>query len=171
MTLTASTEGAQLPRHDARKPDGCRVMGILNVTPDSFSDGGRFLATERAVSHGMAMWSADAAVVDVGGESTRPGAQRVSVDIELARVVPVVEQLTARGVAVSIDTTRAAVADAAVQAGAVLVNDVSAGLADPCMARTVARLEVPWVLTHWRGHSKDMHRAAVYRDVVTEVQE
>lgn len=169
MTLTAPAAHLHQRRAGALDPGSCRVMGILNVTPDSFSDGGHFLATENAVRHGMQLWSAGAHLVDVGGESTRPGAERVCVDTELARVVPVIEQLASRGVAVSIDTTRAAVAEAAVCAGAVLVNDVSGGLADHCMARTVARLNVPWVLTHWRAHSRNMHRAAVYRDVLAEV--
>lgn len=165
MTLTAPTASLLQRRACALDPGSCRVMGILNVTPDSFSDGGQFLATENAVRHGMQLWSAGAHLVDVGGESSRPGAERVRVDTELARVVPVIEQLSSRGVAVSIDTTRAAVAEAAVRSGAALVNDISGGLADPSMARTVARLDVPWVLTHWRGHSRNMH----YGDVVAEV--
>ncbi|NEK59412.1 dihydropteroate synthase [Geodermatophilus sabuli] len=144
-------------------------MGIVNVTPDSFSDGGRYAATGPAVAHGLALAAAGADYVDVGGESTRPGAGRVEADEELRRVVPVVTELVAAGVAVSIDTTRARVAEAAVAAGAVVVNDVSGGLADPAMARTVADAGVPWVLMHWRGHSRQMYAPAVYGDVVAEV--
>lgn len=169
MTVTASRSVLAPLLADPENWGGCRVMGILNVTPDSFSDGGHFLSTDRAVRWGKQMCSAGAYLVDVGGESTRPGAERISVDTELARVIPVIEQLASCGVTVSIDTTRAAVAEAAVTAGAVMVNDVSGGLADPSMARTVASLNVPWVLTHWRGHSRNMHRVAVYRDVVSEV--
>ncbi|NYJ07273.1 dihydropteroate synthase [Petropleomorpha daqingensis] len=148
----------------------CRVMGILNVTPDSFSDGGRYGSPEAAVAHGVQMACSGADYVDVGGESTRPGAGRVDVDEELARVVPVVAELTRRGVAVSVDTTRARVAAAAVEAGAVLVNDVSGGLADPDMAAVVAATGVPWVLMHWRGHSADMYAPATYDDVVADVR-
>ncbi|WP_104526310.1 dihydropteroate synthase [Blastococcus atacamensis] len=152
------------------RADRCLVVGILNVTPDSFSDGGRYDSTDAAVAHGRAMAAAGADSVDVGGESTRPGAGRVDVDEELRRVVPVVAELAAAGVAVSIDTTQARVAEAALRAGAVLVNDVSGGLADPDMARLVADAGVPWVLMHWRGHSRDMYAAASYRDVVGEVR-
>jgi dihydropteroate synthase len=148
----------------------CRVMGILNVTPDSFSDGGRYGSAEAGVAHGVDMAGRGADFVDVGGESTRPGARRVDADDELARVVPVVAELTRRGVAVSVDTTRARVAAAAVEAGAVLVNDVSGGLADPDMARVVADTGVRWVLMHWRGHSADMYAPAAYDDVVAEVR-
>ncbi|MFJ9582325.1 dihydropteroate synthase [Streptomyces acidicola] len=144
-------------------------MGVVNVTPDSFSDGGLYVTTDAAVTHGLALRSAGADYVDVGGESTRPGADRVDLADELKRVVPVVRELAAAGVPVSIDTTRAAVADAAVAAGAVLVNDVSGGLADPAMARVVAAAGVPWVLNHSRGASRDMYAAAVYDDVVREV--
>ncbi|RBY90494.1 dihydropteroate synthase [Blastococcus sp. TBT05-19] len=145
-------------------------MGILNATPDSFSDGGRYDSTGAAVAHGLALAAAGADSVDVGGESTRPGARRVPVEEELRRIVPVVTELARAGVAVSIDTTRARVAAAALEAGAVLVNDVSGGLADPGMARVVADAGVPWVLMHWRGHSRDMYAAASYRDVVGEVR-
>ncbi|TFV48494.1 dihydropteroate synthase [Blastococcus sp. TF02A-35] len=145
-------------------------MGILNVTPDSFSDGGRHGSAAAAVAHGLAMVAAGADHVDVGGESTRPGAGRVPADEELRRVLPVVAELAAAGVAVSIDTTRARVAAAALEAGAVLVNDVSGGLGDPDMARVVADAGVPWVLMHWRGPSRDMAAAASYRDVVGEVR-
>ncbi|WP_249350983.1 dihydropteroate synthase [Microbispora sp. H10836] len=147
----------------------CLVMGVLNVTPDSFSDGGLYERMTAAVAHGALMWEAGADYVDVGGESTRPGAERVTPAEELRRVLPVVERLAAAGIAVSIDTTRAAVAEAAVAAGAVLVNDISGGLADPAMARVVAEARVPWVLNHSRGTSRDMYSAAVYTDVVREV--
>ena len=146
-------------------------MGVLNVTPDSFSDGGRWLATDAAIAHGAALAAAGADYVDVGGESTRPGAERVDVAEEVRRVLPVVSELTAAGIAVSVDTTRARVAEAAIGAGAVLVNDVSGGLADPAMADVVAATGVPWVLMHWRGPSRQMYAAAGYRDVVREVGE
>ncbi|MFV2197156.1 dihydropteroate synthase [Nocardiopsis sp. LOL_012] len=144
-------------------------MGVVNVTPDSFSDGGAWFDTERAVRHGLDLVREGADIVDVGGESTRPGAQRVSAEEELRRVEPVVRELAAHGVAVSVDTMRAEVAERAVDAGAVLVNDVSGGLADPAMARLVASSGVAYVLMHWRGHSHDMQSRAVYTDVVQEV--
>ena len=151
------------------RPDHCVVMGVLNVTPDSFSDGGCFADTGSAVAHGLAMHAAGADYVDVGGESTRPGADRVDVEEECRRVVPVIRELSAAGVRASVDTTRAEVAEAALEAGAVLVNDVSGGLADKNMAELVAEAGVPWVLMHWRGHSREMYAAARYGDVVTEV--
>ena len=145
-------------------------MGVLNVTPDSFSDGGRYADRAAAVAHGVAMRAEGADIVDVGGESTRPGADRIDAQTEIGRVLPVVRELTAAGVPVSIDTSRAAVAVEALAAGAVLVNDVSGGLADPAMAKVVADAGCPWVLMHWRGHSRDMQRLALYRDVVAEVR-
>ena len=145
-------------------------MGILNVTPDSFSDGGRHDTVEAAVAHGLGMAAAGADYVDVGGESTRPGAGRVDVGEELRRVLPVITELARLGIPVSIDTTRAAVATAAVAAGAVMVNDVSGGLADPAMASVVAEAGVPWVLMHRRGHSRDMYAEATYEDVVADVR-
>jgi dihydropteroate synthase len=148
----------------------CLVMGVLNVTPDSFSDGGRYLVPARAVEHGLVLAGQGADVVDIGGESTRPGARPVPVREELRRVLPVVRGLAARGVPVSIDTMRARVAEAALEAGAVLVNDVSGGLGDPDMARCVAAARVPYVLTHWRAPSRDMHRFAGYGDVVADVR-
>ncbi|MGY1705844.1 dihydropteroate synthase [Geodermatophilus sp. SYSU D00697] len=151
------------------RPGHCVVMGVLNVTPDSFSDGGCFADAPSAIAHGLAMHAAGADYVDVGGESTRPGADRVGADEECRRVLPVVRELTGAGVRVSVDTTRAEVAEAALHAGAVLVNDVSGGLADAGMARLVADAGVPWVLMHWRGHSREMYAAARYGDVVTEV--
>ncbi len=151
-------------------PGRCVVMGVLNVTPDSFSDGGRYLDRDDAVAHGVALRAQGADVVDVGGESTRPGAQRVDASTEIARVVPVVRELTAGGVPCSVDTTRAAVAEAALEAGAIMVNDVSGGLADPAMAPVMARCRVPWILVHWRGHSNRMDELASYHDVVGEVR-
>ncbi|HEX2074730.1 MAG TPA: dihydropteroate synthase [Geodermatophilus sp.] len=150
-------------------PGRCVVMGVLNVTPDSFSDGGCFADADTAIAHGLEMAAAGADYVDVGGESTRPGAARVDADEECRRVLPVIRELAGAGVRVSVDTTRAEVAEAAVAAGAVLVNDVSGGLADAGMAPLVARAGVPWVLMHWRGHSREMYAAARYGDVVTEV--
>lgn len=145
------------------------VMGVLNVTPDSFSDGGRFQDVDAAIAHGIAMHEQGADIVDVGGESTRPGAQRVSPQEEAARVLPVISALTAAGVPVSIDTMRAHTAQAAVSAGACVVNDVSGGLADPEMHAAVAELGVPYIAMHWRGHSDRMDQLAVYDDVVTDV--
>jgi dihydropteroate synthase len=146
-----------------------RVMGVVNVTPDSFSDGGELLDPDVAVRHGLRLLTAGADLVDVGGESTRPGAERVSEAEELRRVLPVVERLAAAGAVVSIDTMRSAVAQAAVAAGAQLVNDVSGGLADPDMLDVVAQAEVAYVAMHWRGHSADMQSLARYDDVVAEV--
>jgi dihydropteroate synthase len=147
------------------------VMGVLNVTPDSFSDGGRFADVDAAVNHAFELHKAGAHLIDVGGESTRPGADRIDAAVETARVVPVIRALAARGVAMSIDTTRAAVARAALEAGASVVNDVSGGLADPEMAAVVAEAGVPWVLMHWRGHSRRMQDLATYADVVKEVRD
>jgi dihydropteroate synthase len=144
-------------------------MGVLNVTPDSFSDGGCFADPDVAVAHGLAMVAAGADYVDVGGESTRPGAGRIDDEQERRRVVPVIRELTAAGVRVSVDTTRTEVAEAAIDAGAVLVNDISGGLADSRMADLVAGAGVPWVLMHWRGHSREMYAHADYGDVVAEV--
>ncbi|MFG1749387.1 dihydropteroate synthase [Streptosporangium sandarakinum] len=149
----------------------CLVMGVVNVTPDSFSDGGRWFDPKAAVRHGLELVEQGADIVDVGGESTRPGAARVPLDEELARVEPVIRELSREGVAVSVDTMRAEVARAAVDAGAVLVNDVSGGLADPEMPRVVAATGVAYVVMHWRGHSHAMERRAVYDDVVSEVRE
>jgi dihydropteroate synthase len=150
-------------------PGRCLVMGVVNVTPDSFSDGGAWYGTEPAVRHGLDLAAQGADLVDVGGESTRPGAQRVSEAEELRRVIPVIGALAAAGVRVSVDTMRARVAEAAVEAGACLVNDVSGGLADPQMPRIVAKAGASYVVMHWRGHSHDMMQRAVYQDVVAEV--
>lgn len=145
------------------------VMGILNVTPDSFSDGGRFVDTGAAIAHGLAMVADGADLVDVGGESTRPDSDRVDEGTELARVLPVVQALVDAGVTVSVDTTRASVAAATVEAGATWVNDVSGGLADPAMLGTVAGLGASYITMHWRGHAREMGANAVYDDVVAEV--
>ncbi|MFG2529115.1 dihydropteroate synthase [Streptomyces sp. NPDC048516] len=147
----------------------CAVMGVVNVTPDSFSDGGDWFDTELAVKHGLDLVAQGADMVDVGGESTRPGAARVDETEELRRVVPVVRELAAAGVVVSVDTMRASVAEQAVEAGACLVNDVSGGAADPAMVPVVATHHVPFVVMHWRGQSIDMNNRAVYGDVVAEV--
>ncbi|GAA2805852.1 dihydropteroate synthase [Kitasatospora paracochleata] len=149
--------------------DRCAVMGVVNVTPDSFSDGGMWLDPAKAVAHGLDLTARGADLVDVGGESTRPGAQRVTEEEELRRVIPVVRELAAAGVTVSVDTMRAAVAEQAVAAGARLVNDVSGGLADPAMAEVVAATGAPFVVMHWRGQSADMDSLAVYGDVVADV--
>ena len=152
------------------RPGRCAVVGVVNVTPDSFSDGGRYLDADEAIAHGVAMHRRGADLVDVGGESTRPGAQRVDASTERARVLPVITELAAAGVPVSVDTTRASVAAAAVEAGAAVVNDVSGGLADPSMARVVADAGVPWILMHWRGRSDVMDSLARYDDVVADVR-
>jgi dihydropteroate synthase len=150
-------------------PAPTRVVGILNVTPDSFSDGGLYVHVETAVAHGLKLAAQGAALVDVGGESTRPGAERVDVATELQRVVPIVTRLADAGVAVSVDTMRAEVAARCVEAGAVVVNDVSGGLADPEMLSTVASLGCVYVAMHWRAHSTEMNDHASYDDVVADV--
>jgi dihydropteroate synthase len=147
----------------------CLVMGVVNVTPDSFSDGGQWFEPDDGIRHGLDLMDDGADLLDVGGESTRPGAGRVDPAEELRRVLPVVRGLVDAGAPVSIDTMHAGVARAALDAGAVLVNDVSGGLADPAMARTVAAAGVPFIAMHWRGHSDHMDELAHYRDVVTDV--
>ena len=151
------------------------VMGILNVTPDSFADGGRHNDFEAAVNRGLEMLAEGADIIDIGGESTKPGADRVSEEEELARVIPVVKELAKAGAQISIDTMRASTAKAAIEAGAQIINDVSGGLADPNMLPTAAQLGVPYIAMHWRGHSKDMNSRAVYgdvvKDVISEIQE
>jgi len=164
-----------VPRPDRRLrglPSEARalVMGVVNVTPDSFSDGGRWLDRAGAGARGRELAAAGADIVDVGGESTRPGAQRIPAAEELRRAIPVVTELAGAGVCVSVDTMRASVAERALEAGAAMVNDVSGGLADPAMVAVVAAAGVPYVVTHWRGHSADMYRKAVYGDVVAEVR-
>lgn len=145
------------------------VMGVVNVTPDSFSDGGEWFEPEAAIAHGRELLAQGADLIDVGGESTRPGAERPSVEEELRRVVPVVQALTADGAVVSIDTMRAEVARRSVAAGAQIVNDVSGGAADGDMVAWVARERLPFIAMHWRGHSTDMQSRAVYADVVEDV--
>ena len=144
-------------------------MGILNVTPDSFADGGRHNQFDDAVKRGLEMIAEGVDIIDVGGESTRPGADRVDDEEELERTIPVITELAKHGVAISIDTMRVSTADAAIKAGASMINDVSGGLADDAMLQTVAGLKVPYIAMHWRGQSKDMNSKAVFRDVVNEV--
>jgi dihydropteroate synthase len=145
-------------------------MGILNVTPDSFSDGGQFDSSTAAVARGLEMVAEGADIIDIGGESTRPGAQRTSQEQELKRTIPVIKALAEQGVVVSIDTMRAEVARAAVEAGVTYINDVSGGIADAEMHRTAAELGVNYIVMHWRGHSLDMNTKATYSDVVAEVK-
>ena len=145
------------------------VMGILNVTPDSFADGGRHNEFDAAVSHGLEMIAEGVDIIDIGGESTRPGADRVSEEEEIARTIPVINELAKHGVTISIDTMRASTAEAAIKAGASIINDVSGGLSDSRMLQTAARLQVPYIAMHWRGQSKDMNSKAVYGDVVNDV--
>ncbi len=145
------------------------IMGIVNVTPDSFSDGGRYADAETAVAHGLHLREQGAGILDVGGESTRPGAERVAPRVEQERVLPVVAALAGAGATISIDTMNADTAVAAVEAGARIVNDVSGGLADPELLAAVAPTGADVVLGHWRGHSTDMYARAQYDDVVDEV--
>ncbi|MDT4964291.1 MAG: dihydropteroate synthase [Pseudonocardiales bacterium] len=152
------------------RPDRIVVMGVLNVTPDSFSDGGRYASVDDAVAHAVQMRADGADLIDVGGESTRPGAQRVEAAEETRRVLPVVKALAAQGIPISVDTYRASVAAAAIEAGASVVNDVSGGLGDPDMARVVRDAACPWILMHWRGHSASMQQLAHYDDVVSDVR-
>ena len=167
----------------SRRPDGLPahldveetlVMGVLNVTPDSFSDGGEHDDAPAAVAHGRRLVAQGAAIVDVGGESTRPGAPRVDEEEELRRVLPVVSALAADDVVVSVDTMRATVAAASIEAGALIVNDVSAGRADVDMGREAARLRTRlgtppvFIAMHWRGHSDVMNELAVYEDVARD---
>jgi dihydropteroate synthase len=148
------------------------VIGILNVTPDSFADGGRHFDFEAAINRAKEMISEGVDIIDVGGESTRPGADRVTEETEKDRVIPVITELAELGVTLSIDTTRSNIAQAAIGAGATIVNDVSGGLADPKMAALIAsNPAVQYVVMHWRGHSKDMQKAAEYQNVVSEVKE
>lgn len=144
-------------------------MGILNVTPDSFADGGKHYTHEHAVQRGLEMIEEGVDIIDIGGESTRPGAERVTEEEEQRRVIPVIRDLAGKGADISIDTMRASTARLAVEAGATIVNDVSGGAADPEMFATVAALDCKYTLMHWRGHSKDMNERAQYKDVVQEV--
>ena len=152
-----------------RKLDRTLVMGVLNVTPDSFSDGGRFDDTEIAISHALQMIEDGADIIDIGGESTRPGSERISVQVELDRVLPVIAGLVNSGVAISIDTMRAEVARAAIEAGACMINDVSGGKSDPEMLSYVSTLTVPYILMHWRGPSNIMNTLTDYNYVVADV--
>jgi dihydropteroate synthase len=145
------------------------VMGILNVTPDSFADGGRHNEFDAAVNRGLEMIAEGVDIIDIGGESTRPGADRVSEEEEIARTIPVITELAKHGVTISIDTMRASLAEAAIKAGASIINDVSGGLSDSHMLQTAARLKVPYIAMHWRGQSKDMNSKAIYGDVVNDV--
>ncbi|MEV0079261.1 dihydropteroate synthase [Nocardia neocaledoniensis] len=156
----------------ARDGRSCVVMGVVNVTGDSFSDGGRYLDPELAVAHGIALYEAGADIVDVGGESTRPGADRVDPATEAARVAPVIRALVAAGVPTSVDTMRAEVAAAALDAGVSVINDVSGGRADPNMVKVVAESGAPWILMHWRAGADYRHTGPAdhYDDVVAEVR-
>ena len=145
------------------------IMGILNVTPDSFADGGKHNEFDAAVARGLEMIAEGVDIIDVGGESTRPGADRVSEAEEIERTIPVITELAKHGAKISIDTMRASTAEAAINAGASIINDVSGGLADPSMLQTAARLRVPYIAMHWRGQSKDMNSKAIYSDVVIDV--
>lgn len=159
-------------RHVAGLPvlDRPLVMGVVNVTPDSFSDGGKFVAADDAIAHGLALAADGADILDIGGESTRPGATRPLVAEELDRVIPVIRELASRGLTVSVDTMRAEVAAAAVEAGAAVVNDVSGGMADPEILSVVAQSDAAYIAMHWRGHSDHMQERASYGDVVAEVR-
>jgi len=145
------------------------IMGILNVTPDSFADGGRHNDFDAAVARGLEMIAEGVDIIDIGGESTRPGADRVTEAEEIERTIPVITELAKHGARISIDTMRASTAEAAIKAGASIINDVSGGLADPNMLQTAARLQVPYIAMHWRGQSKDMNSKAIYGDVVSDV--
>jgi dihydropteroate synthase len=149
----------------------CVVMGVVNVTSDSFSDGGRYLDPELAIAHGVELFETGADIIDVGGESTRPGAVRIDPEAEAARVVPVIRGLVAAGVRTSVDTMRASVAEAALAAGVSVVNDVSGGRADPDMVKVVAAADAPWILMHWRAGADYRHTGPAdhYDDVVAEV--
>jgi dihydropteroate synthase len=153
-----------------QRADRIVVMGVLNVTPDSFSDGGRYTDLDDALCHAREMAAEGADLIDVGGESTRPGAERVPAAEEARRVLPVIGRLADEGMPVSVDTYRATVAEQALAAGAAVVNDVSGGLADPDMARVVRDAGCPWILMHWRGHARDMNSLACYSDVVADVR-
>lgn len=164
-SLTAAMPGMVVPARGALP----WVMGVVNVTPDSFSDGGRWDTTDTAIARGRELVAAGAHLIDVGGESTRPGAHRIDAATEKARVLPVIAALTAEGIACSVDTSRAEVAEAAISSGVAVVNDVSGGMADPAMARVVADARLPWIVMHWRGPSDVMGSLAHYDDVVGDV--
>ena len=145
------------------------IMGILNVTPDSFADGGRHNEFDAAIARGLEMIAEGVDIIDIGGESTRPGADRVSEIEEIERTIPVITELAKQKVIISIDTMRASTAETAIKSGASIINDVSGGLADPQMLQTAARLQVPYIAMHWRGQSKDMDSKAIYKNVVSDV--
>ena len=149
--------------------DRTLVMGVLNVTPDSFSDGGRFFDSNVAIAHARQMVSDGADIIDIGGESTRPGSERISIQEEMDRVLPIISALAESEAVLSIDTMRAEVAQAAIAAGAHMINDVSGGKADPEMLSYVATLDVPFRLMHWRGPSNIMNSLTEYQDVVRDV--
>ena len=149
--------------------DRTLVMGVVNVTPDSFSDGGYFFSLDAALAQGRALAASGADILDIGGESTRPGAARVTADEELSRVIPVITALASDGFHVSVDTMRGGVASEAVRAGACIVNDVSGGLGEPDMLPTMGELAVPYIVMHWRGHSDVMTSLTEYDDVVSDV--
>jgi dihydropteroate synthase len=151
------------------QPGRTLVVGVVNVTPDSFSDGGEWLEPDAAIAHGLELLDEGADIIDVGGESTRPGATRPEVSEELRRVLPVIRELVAAGACVSVDTMRPEVAELAIAAGARMVNDVSGGQADPAMLRLIAESGVAYICMHWRGHSEDMQSKAAYVDVVSDV--
>ncbi|MDM4761649.1 dihydropteroate synthase [Galbitalea sp. SE-J8] len=163
-----STAVVALARQTTPRPRP-RIVGVLNVTPDSFSDGGRFDRTDAAIAHGLRLIDEGADILDIGGESTRPGAAPVDVETEIARVVPVIRALAGRGAGLSVDTLHARTAAAAIEAGAEIVNDVSGGLADPEMCREIARAGVTYIASHWRGRLDGTDDAA-YTDVVTDVR-
>jgi dihydropteroate synthase len=167
-TIDASVARASI---QSTPPGRTQIVGVLNVTPDSFSDGGLYEEQEAAVQHGVDLVEQGADIVDVGGESTRPGAQRVPEVQEQQRVIPVVRELADRGIRVSIDTMNASTALAAAEAGAQLINDVSGGLADDAMTDAVIASGLPYIVSHWRGHSTHMDDHATYEDAAREVRE
>ncbi|WP_231445809.1 dihydropteroate synthase [Brevibacterium zhoupengii] len=150
-------------------PERTKIMGVLNVTPDSFSDGGRYFDHDSAIAHGLELLASGADIIDVGGESTRPGSVRVDEAEELRRVVPVIRELAAAGATISVDTMRATVAEASLNAGAHIINDVSAGLSDPTMLSVASETAAPVVLMHWRGYLDSASASFHYDDVVAEV--
>lgn len=163
-------------RHPAPLPetitslDRSLIMGIVNVTPDSFSDGGQWFSAETAVAHSFELLQQGADILDIGGESTRPGAPRVEEAEELRRVIPVIKELAHTGAVLSVDTTRASVAEAAIAAGAYIINDVSGGLADPRMDHVAADTGAVFIAMHWRGHATEMDNLEHYNDVFTDVK-
>lgn len=154
----------------APRRERTRIMGVLNVTPDSFSDGGLYIETDAAIRHGLDLVEQGADIIDVGGESTRPGAVRVGAAEEQRRVLPVIRELAGRGIRVSVDTMHADTARAAVTAGAAIINDVSGGLADPAMVDVAIETDVPFIVMHWRGQSETMNELAHYTDAAREVR-